>query len=58
MLIKSEENARLSEMRYRELIVAKGNMVKMTSTVDHLWAVKEIEYGNVVEILGTMKKTR
>ncbi len=45
-------------MRYRELIAAKGNMVKMTSTVDHLWAVKEIEYGNVVEILGTMKKTR
>jgi hypothetical protein len=42
-------------MRYREIVAAKGNVAKLTSTVDHLWAVKEIEYGNIMEVIGSMR---
>lgn len=38
------------------MIAVKGNMAKLTANVDHLWAVKEIEYGNVMGILETTKR--
>lgn len=43
-------------MRYRELVAAKGTQIKMGTSVEHLWAVKEIEYGNVWTMLENIKE--
>jgi hypothetical protein len=42
-------------MRYRELVATKQANMKLTSNVDHLWSIKEIEYGNVMEALVSLK---
>ena len=48
--LKSEEMARVSEMKYRELVLQKQNVAKLTTNIDHLWEVKEIEYSNLMKV--------
>jgi hypothetical protein len=57
LLIKSGESFRANEMRYRDLVSLKHNNMKLTNNVDHLWAIKEVEYGNVREMLDALALT-
>lgn len=43
-------------MRYRELAAAKNNQAKLTVNVDHLWAVKEVEYDNIAKLMSFINR--
>ena len=43
-------------MKYREMVARKTQTVKMTSSIDHLWQVKEIEYSNIMNVMESCKK--
>jgi hypothetical protein len=53
-LMRVEEKNKTNEMKYMEMMAKRQNTVRLTAMVEHLWEVKEVEYGNVMQVLGNV----